>query len=350
LGANLEKQIWGLVGDSQVHRYGLASAGGLSITVSDLGATMLSCVLPDSMHGGIDVVLGCGTVEQHLNSGTYFGATVGRFGNRIRRGHFTLNGRSYGLSRNEGDNHLHGGTIGFDKRIWTVGHRDAESISFVLVSDDDDEGYPGTLIARSTYSVAGNVLRYELIASADAPTPVNLLNHSYWNLAGNGEVLDHLFQFEADYYTPCDDELMLTGEIASVASTPFDFRTARSAREGVKQIHNGGAGRVSGESGGYDHNLVLNGYDGELRHVARISDPGSGRSVAVATTEPGLHFYTGGYLGGVPDRRGGRYSAFAGFTLETQRFPDSPNMGHFPSCILAPGQVYRHITELTFGY
>ncbi|WP_189587772.1 aldose epimerase family protein [Mesorhizobium sp. M3A.F.Ca.ET.201.01.1.1] len=342
--------FWGTVNGVSASKYELGNPDGLRIVVSDFGAALLSCIVPDGCGRQVDLVLACSTPEQLIESGTYFGTTVGRYGNRIKRGRFSLEGKTYALESNEGKNHLHGGRIGFDKRLWAVSRRDHGTISFGLVSPDGEEGFPGTLVAQATYRLDGNSLSYELLATVDRPCPVNLLNHSYWNLAGKGDILDHSFQFRADYYTPADDELMLTGEIASVEGTPFDFRIPRTARERYSEIDNQGAGRLSGAPGGYDHNLVLAGQPGEMRQVARIFEPKSGRAVTVATTEPGLHFYTGGYLGGVPNREGGSYPPYAGFTLETQKFPDSPNLGHFPSSILKPGELYRHATELTFEY
>jgi aldose 1-epimerase len=343
--------IWGVVDGQPARRYTLGDpAAGLRISLSDFGASLLTCEMPDGKGGLVDVVLGCDDPKQVLEAGCYFGATVGRYGNRIRRGHFSLDGHNHELERNEGANHLHGGFGAYDRRFWSVALQGPNAISFGLVSADGDGGYPGTLVAQSRYSVSGNTLTYELLATVDKASPVNLLNHAYWNLGDGGDVLDHFYQFDAEFYTPADSvELMLTGAIELVRGTPFDFLTPQPARARFQQIANSGAGRIDGGFGGYDHNLVLDGYGNGLRRVGKIVDRASGRFVEIATTEPGIHFYTGGYLGGVPRKGGGTYGAFAGFTLETQKFPDSPNIRHFPSATLRPGELYRHVTSLTFG-
>jgi aldose 1-epimerase len=294
-------------------------------------------------------VLGFDQLSGYLKQPPYFGAIVGRYGNRIAKGVFAIDGATFHLATNNGPNHLHGGVRGFDKQLWN-----AESfrrggdvgVVYTLTSPDGDEGYPGALNVKVTYTLAADdTLTVDYAATTDKPTVVNLTQHSYFNLAGSGDILNHRLTIDADRYTPVDSTLIPTGELALVDGTPFDFRqpTAIGARIDAdnEQIRNGG---------GYDHNWVLNGAAGALRHAARLEDPSSGRTLDVATTEPGLQFYSGNFLDGTLTGKGGRvYQKRAALCLETQHFPDSPNHPDFPSTVLRPGARYQSKTVFTFG-
>jgi aldose 1-epimerase len=278
------------------------------------------------------------------------GVIAGRYANRIAKGRFTLDGKTYKLAINNGANHLHGGVKGFDKLLWHAEpfERDGTAgVVYTLTSADGDEGYPGTLTASVTYSVsASNALTIDYQATTDRATPVNLTHHSYFNLAGEGagDILGHVLAIDADGFTPVDDTLIPTGVIAPVEHTPFDFRTPTAVGARIEaddvQIHRGG---------GYDHNFVLNGTAG-LHHAARVVDPVSGRTLDVSTTEPGLQFYTGNFLdGSFKGKAGHVYPKRTGLCLETQHFPDSPNHANFPSTIVRPGTPFRSQTVFTFG-
>jgi aldose 1-epimerase len=341
---------WGEHAGESVRLFTLSNNNGVTAKVSNLGATLQSLAVPDASGRAADIVLGFDTPQEYLGAGTYFGATVGRYGNRIRRGRFTQDGREYVLGCNEGANHLHGGFVGYDKRVWATNGGDGKSIRFGLVSPAGDEGYPGTLVVQTTYSLNDdNELTIEMTGSVSEPSPVNLVHHSYFNLAGSGDVLGHEVEIAADFYTPADAELMPTGEIAPVGGTPFDFTRAKTiGRDIDKVVGNAGAGRLADGQGGYDHNWVLRGEGGRMREVVRARDPVSGRGFVLSTTEPGVHFYTGGYLAGVRGKGGTVYPKYAGFTLETQKFPDSPNIPHFPTSRVDPGAIYRHVMRFKF--
>lgn len=341
---------WGEVDGAPVRLFTLSNSRGMVARVSDFGATLQSLVLPDRKGEPADIVLGFDRPEAYPVAGTYFGATVGRYGNRIRRGRFTLGGKDYALACNEGENHLHGGDHSYDKRLWSATPADdGTSVAFGLVSPDGDEGYPGTLVAESRYALNdANELTIEITASVSAPSPVNFVHHSYFNLAGTGSIVDQEISIAADHFTPVDAALMPTGEIAAVRGTPFDFTAMKRIGADIDVVENAGAGRLDGGSGGFDHNWVLRGEGGRLRDVVTARDPASGRGFVLATTEPGVHFYTGGYLGGIRGKGGVTYPRFAGFTLETQKFPDSPNIPHFPSATVLPGSLYHHVMQFRF--
>ncbi len=300
---------------------------------------------------GDDVVLGFDGLDGYLGSHPYFGAIVGRYGNRIAKGQFTLDGHLFQLATNNGPNHLHGGVKGFDKVVWQAEpfERDGRvGVVYSHTSPDGDEGYPGTLNARVTYSLSpSNEITVEYEATTDKATPLNLTQHSYFNLAGagNGDILGHRLSIDADRVTPVDETLIPTGELAPVAGTPFDFRqlTVIGTRidADTPQIRFGH---------GYDHNWVLNRTAAGLTHAARLEDPASGRTLDVSTTEPGVQFYTGNFLDGTITGKSGRiYKRRYGLCLETQHFPDSPNHATFPSTILRPGERYQSKTVFAFG-
>jgi aldose 1-epimerase len=306
-------------GGERVERHVLDN-GRLRAAVLTYGATLQRLQVAD----GTDVVLGLPTLDDYLHRSRYFGAVVGRYGNRIAGGRFTLDGTEHRLAVNDGAHSLHGGVRGYDKRVWRVESADRAAVLLSLVSPDGEEGYPGELRASVRYVLDGDALRLEYRATTDAPTVVNLTNHSYFNLAGSGDVRGHVVTMEADRYLPVDGGKIPTGEQAPVAGTPFDF-TAPA--------------RVDARLGGrYDHCFVLQGR-------VTVTDPAGGRSMEVTTTEPGVQFYTGHMLDGAATP----FGPFAGLCLETQRFPDAPNRPSFPSAVLRPGEERVSVTTYRFG-
>jgi aldose 1-epimerase len=329
----------------------LTNARGLEMRAITYGGAIVSLRVPDREGRLGDVVLGHDRLEGYLTASPYFGCIVGRYANRIARGLFTLDGHAYRLATNDGPNHLHGGNRGFDKVVWqaeTFEGPDGAGVVFSYASPDGEEGYPGRLAARVTYTLTDrDELAFEYSATTDKPTPVNLSQHSYFNLAGEGkgDVLGHLLTIHADRYTPVDATLIPTGALAPVEGTPFDFRkpTAIGARIGDEhgQLVHGG---------GYDHNFVLNRQGRGLAPAARLAEPTTGRVMEVLTTEPGLQFYSGNFLdGSIRGKSGRAYGHRSGLCLETQHFPDSPNQPWFPSTILRPGGEYRSKTVLAFS-
>jgi aldose 1-epimerase len=347
----ISRAPFGLAPDGQpVEVFTLANATGMEVRVMSYGATILSIRVPDAQGAMGDVVLGFDSLAGYVRSSPYFGAVVGRYGNRIAKGRFMLDGKEYTLAVNNGPNALHGGLRGFDKAVWTAEPKPSDrgvGLMFALVSPDGDEGYPGRVTARVTYTVmsAGNVIVIDYEASTDQATPLNLTSHSYFNLAGKGDILDHLLTIDADRMTPVDATLIPTGEITPVQGTPFDFRrpAAIGARIDARdqQIAHGR---------GYDHNFVINRSAPGLVHVARVTEETSGRTLDVSSTEPGVQFYSGNFLDGTITGKGGTtYKHRSGFCLETQHYPDSPNHPNFPSTILRPGSDYRSQTVFAFG-
>ena len=331
----------------------LKNSHGVELHAISYGGIITSLKVPDRAGKPGDIVLGFDQPESYWADPPppFFGAIVGRYGNRIGKGKFTLDGKPYSLATNNGVNHLHGGNKGFDKVLWTITTKDAPEGSqaiFSRTSKDGEEGYPGNLQVRVTYTLTEkNELIVDYHATTDKATPVNLTQHSYFNLAGegSGDILGHQLTIDADRYTPVDDTLIPTGELAPVQGTPFDFRqpTAIGARidQDNPQLKNGK---------GYDHNWVLTRKGTGLQHAARLTDPKSGRTMDVATTEPGLQFYSGNFLDGtIKGKAGHVYAHRSGLCLETQHFPDSPNKPNFPSTILQPGKAYESRTEFTFS-
>lgn len=320
--------------------------------VTDLGARLLECHVPDRAGDVADVVLGRPTGEETYSDRHYMGATAGRYAGRIARGRFHLDGRDYQLATNEGVNHLHGGVRGFDQDCWSVAIApDEEAVTFSRISPDGEEGFPGEVTSRVTYRLDGNVLHISMSAVTDEATLVRLVHHSYFNLAGHdsGTVLDHELQLSSSHYIVTDPELLPNGEIASVRGTPFDFLDTHTIGERIDDVVNTGAGRVSEGSAGYDNSWVLDGAG--FRTVGSLRDPASGRRLELATDQRGLCVYTGGYLAGYT-AKGDRiesYEPFAGVTLETTAFPDDINQAHFPSPILRPGETYHNEMRLTFS-
>lgn len=324
---------WGEVGGKPVQRIGLEAASGLRLVLTTLGARLVQLWAPD--RGGMlaDVVLGFDRAEDYLTRGGYLGATCGRFANRIAGGRFALDGRTVQLVCNEGANQLHGGPAGFDAQVWDIADHARDHVTFRLMSPDGDMGYPGQVEAHCTYRLSGLRLTIEMTATTDAPTVVNMAQHSYFNLAGHGGVMDHHLQVAAPHYLPVDGANIPTGEIRPVTGTAFDFRQSRPI------------GQTLPGPGGFDHCLCL-ADPGVLRPCASLSDPASGRRLRIATDAPGLQVYTGGHFDGGPGKSGARHPRFAGVALETQGFPDAPNQPDFPSSRLDPGQIYRHRMQL----
>jgi aldose 1-epimerase len=327
----------------------LSNRNGVEIRVITYGATIVSLRVPD--RNGIigDIVLGHDSLAGYLANSPYFGAVVGRYGNRIAKGRFTLDGAEHRLAVNNGANHLHGGIRGFDKVVWTAEPFRSDSASgvrFSYTSPDGEEGYPGTVHATVSYTLTDRdelILDYE--ATTDKATPINLTQHSYFNLAGEGEILDHHLMLAADRYTPVDSTLIPTGELVTVEQTPFDFRTAQPIGSRIGEQH-----EQLRFGGGYDHNFVLTRDGDGLALAAVLSDTVSGRVLEIRTTEPGIQFYSGNFLDGtITGKDGAVYRHRTGLALETQHFPDSPNQAGFPSTILRPGDRYRSQTTWTFG-
>jgi len=331
--------------------YTLQNSHGHSISVTPFGAIITSIIVPDREGKPGDVVLGYDRLEDYLRENPYFGCVAGRYANRVAKGKFNIEGKEYILTINDGPNHLHGGTDGFDKKIWqtrTISEEEFVGIELSCRSPDGEEGYPGNLEVTVRYTWNDrNELRVEYQATSDKITICNLTQHSYFNLrdAGRTPILDHLLMIDAETITPVNETLIPTGEYMQVASSPFDFRKPTAIGLNIGSDH------PQIEFGkGYDHNFVLKGKAGELRPAAVLTDPASGRSLTVSTTEPGLQFYSGNFLDGRLKGKGGTvYGLRHGLCLETQHFPDSPNHNRFPSTLLKPGEIYSSTTVYTFG-
>jgi aldose 1-epimerase len=342
---------FGRVGETSVQIYTLTNVHGIEARIMTYGAALVSLKTPDRAGNSQNIILGFDSLPPYVAGSPYFGATVGRYANRIAGGRFSLDGKAYQLPQNNGPNSLHGGNRGFDKRVWTaqpIETRTGASLRLTYVSAAGEEGYPGELTVHVTYRLDDDdTLTIEYEAKTTAATPVNLANHAYFNLTGDPQrtILDHILQINADRFTPVNATLIPTGEMRSVADTSFDFRAPRSigSRINVKdeQLRLGG---------GYDHNWVLNSSGtGPLKLAAVLIDPTSGRSLEIRTTQPGLQFYSGNFLDGKPAGAGTVFKYRTALCLETQHFPDSPNQSSFPSTILRPGQTYSQKTALRFG-
>jgi aldose 1-epimerase len=341
-----------------VDLFTLGTGSGIEVRAISYGAILVSIRTPDRYGRLGDVALGFDDLEGYLTRSRFFGAVVGRYGNRIACGRFTIDGTSYRLATNNGANHIHGGVRGFDKVLWEgepFEQDGSAGVTLSYTSADGEEGYPGRLEARVSYTVtAGSELVVEYEAATDKPTPVNLTQHTYFNLAGegSGDVMRHEIMLNADRFTPVDEGMIPTGEVAPVDGTPFDFRKPAPIGARIDDDH-----EQLCRAGGYDHNFVLNtgARPGGARRpgphqAARVVDPSSGRTLEVATTEPGVQFYSGNRLDGSAVGKGGHpYGRRTGFCLETQHFPDSPNKPDFPSTILRPGGKYASTTVFAFG-
>jgi aldose 1-epimerase len=348
----ITKKAFGKTGDGKpVDLYTLTNQHGMEIRVMSYGGIILSLRVPDRNGQFDDVALGYDSLDGYLKTTPYFGAIIGRYGNRIANGKFALDGKEYTLAKNNGPNSLHGGLKGFDKVVWEAEpfeNQDGVGVIFTYTSPDGEEGYPGNLKARVTYTLTDqNELIFAYHATTDKATPINLTNHTYFNLAGDGknDILGHVLTLNADRCTPVDKNLIPTGELGSVKGTPLDFSkpTVVGAR-----IHDQNEQLVF--AGGYDHNFVINRKGPDLALAARVEEPTTGRVMEVFTTEPGVQFYSGNFLDGTITGKGGHvYKLRTGFCLETQHYPDSPNQADFPSTILRPGQTYASKTVYKFS-
>jgi aldose 1-epimerase len=344
--AGVTKADWGKTADGTLVQIYTLSDHDLTVRITTFGARVVSIEAPDRSGKMGDVVLGYDNLGQYESDTTYFGSIVGRYGNRIAKGTFTIDGKTYHVPVNNNGNALHGGPAGFSGKVW-AGKEVPDGVEMTLVSPDGDMGFPGTLTARVRYTVEGKSLKINYIATTTKPTVANLTNHSYFNLAGDGKgtILDEVMMIPADRYTPVDATQIPTGELAPVGGTPFDFRKpiAIGARinDTNEQLKIGG---------GYDHNWVLNGAGGSLHLAAKAYDPTSGRTLTVTTTQPGVQFYSGNFLDGSKTGKFGvTYQKYAGFCLETQHFPDAPNHPKFASTLLKPGETMLSETVFTFG-
>jgi aldose 1-epimerase len=322
------------------------SDGKIEVRIITYGGIIVSLRTPDRDGKLDDVVLGCNSVEEYIAQTAHFGGIVGRYANRIAHGSFQLDGHTYSIPKNDGDNSLHGGTRGFDKVVWE-GKQIPDGVELTYVSKDGDQGFPGTLTTTVRYTLSGSALHIEYSATTDKDTVLNLTNHSYFNLAGQGksDVLGHVLKIDASRMTPVDATLIPTGELKSVAGTPFDFGTPHAIGERIN------ADDVQLRLGrGYDHNFVLDHPAGELAEAAEVYEPTTGRILRVLTTEPGLQFYTGNFLdGSITGKEGRVYNRRFALCLETQHFPDSPNHSGFPSTELKSGQRFHSVTVFEFN-
>lgn len=346
------KELFGKLSDgTEIHRWSLEN-GGTRLKVLSYGGIVQSLEIPDREGRYSNVSLGFDSIEDYVAASPYFGALIGRYGNRIGAGRFTLDGTSYQLSVNDGENSLHGGNSGFDKAVWDIEPFEQGTdvgLRLQLTSADGEMGFPGTLTTKVTYTLTEDGdWRIDYEATTDRATVVNLTSHVYWNLAGEsgGSVLGHELDIAAARYTPVDAGLIPTGEPAEVAGTPFDFRTPKTVGADLRAAH-----QQLLYAKGFDHNWVLDkGVTAEPEHVATLKDPSSGRTLRIATTEPGLQFYSGNFLDGTLVGSGGTiHRQGDALCLETQHYPDSPNRPDFPSTVLRPDRIYRTTTIHSFG-
>ena len=351
----IRKQSFGkTVGGEPIDLYSLTNKKGMEVSITNYGATVVSIQAPDRAGKTADVVLGFDTLEGYESGKAYFGATVGRYGNRIGGGKFSLDGKTYTLPQNNGNNTLHGGITGFNKKVWKakeMASKDGESLELSYLSPDGEEGFPGNLSVKVVFTLPAerNELIIDYRATTDKDTVLNLTNHSYFNLAGegNGDILEQVLKLNAKKFTPVDQGLIPTGELRDVAGTPMDFTTATAIGKRINEKYEQ---LVVGK--GYDHNWVIARAEGAkgLTLAAEAYDPKSGRQLDVLTTEPGVQFYSGNFLDGSAKGKGGKaYGQRAAFCLETQHFPDSPNHANFPSTVLKPDSVFHSKTVFRFS-
>lgn len=346
---NVEQKPFGTINEQQITQYTLRNDNGVEVDIINYGGIIRAIRTPDRRGDVGDIVLGFETLDEYADHNPFFGCITGRYANRIANGRFTLEGKTYQLATNDGENHLHGGTCGFDKVIWagrSVAGAEEASVYLHYISRHGEEDYPGTLDVTITYTLnRQNQLVIHYSATCDQPTILNLTNHTYFNLAGTGSILQHELWIDADRYTPITASLIPTGELADVAETPFDFRTPIAIGERIEQDH-----EQLHFGGGYDHNWVFNKPSHKEAPVITVTEPTSGRQLQVATTQPGVQFYTGNMMpASLPGKAGITYTKRTGFCLETQHFPDSPNQPNFPKTILRPGAHFSETTVFTFG-
>lgn len=347
------ESLFGTLPDGRkVSQFTIENSRGMSFSAIAYGATLTAVSVPDRTGSVENVILFLETLEEYRQLSPFFGALIGRFANRITGGKFVLDGKEYSLACNDVygagpdavSNHLHGGNVGYDKVLWNAkpfNKKNAAGIRWAYTSRDGEEGFPGNLKISATYTLTeSNELSFEYWATTDKPTPVNLTNHAYWNLAGagTGTVLEQEIRFNCSFYLPVDKSLMPTGEVRSVKDTPFDFTIAKPIGRDIGKIQ-----------GGYDHCLILDQAGSGFDLVCMARDPQSGRTMECWTSKPSVQFYTGGFLDGSLGPKGRKYPLWGAFTLEAEFFPDCVNISHFPSCILRPGQTYHHMTTHRFS-
>jgi aldose 1-epimerase len=345
---NVKVEPFGKTADGQDVKIVTLTNGKITARITNYGGTIVSFDAPDRTGKEADIVLGFDDVQDYGKpSNPFFGAIIGRYGNRIGGGKFTLDGKEYKLGVNDGKNTLHGGVVGFHKKVWNIDSAEVKGnkaeLKLSYLSKDGEEGFPGNLKCVVTYAItADNKLEMKYEATTDKPTVVNMTNHAYWNLAGqgSGDVLGQEVMINADKITAVGEGLIPTGELTDVNGTPFDFTKMATIGSRIKQI----------DIGGYDHNFVLNGKPGEMKLAAEVYDPASGRFMKIETTEPGIQFYSGNFLDGTLKGKEGKvYNKHGAFCLETQHYPDSPNHPNFPSTVLRPGEKYETVTIHTFS-
>ncbi len=349
-GVKLESEAWGKTNEGEpVTRFRLTNAHGHSVALTDWGATLLEVVVPDRDGNTANVNLAFDSLDGYLGSHPHFGGTIGRFANRIAKGRFEIDGKTYELVTNNGPNHLHGGSVSYDHRMWQAepfestesSELGAAGVRFTLVDPDGFEGYPGTVTVVTEYTWNdANELTIRFTATTDAPTHINLTNHSYWNLggAGSGSAMDHVVTIHADHFLDVDATLIPTGKLSDVAGTPLDFSRGETLGARLDQLP---------ATKGYDHCYVVNGHAGVLRPAARVVDPDSGRVLEIETTQPGMQLYTANHLPGNASSAGA--GAHEAFCLETQHYPDAPNKPSFPSTLLKPGATLEETTVHRFS-
>jgi len=349
--SGITKAPFGTADGKNVDLYALTNSKGTEARITTYGGTLVSLKVPDKNGKLGDVVLGYDSLADYQKATSYFGALIGRYGNRIAKGKFSIDGKEYKLAVNNGVNHLHGGLKGFDKVIWTASpsiQADGAHLELTYLSRDGEEGYPGSLNVKVDYVLTeNNELKIIYSATTDRPTVVNLTHHSYFNLAGAGQgtILDHQLTLNADHFTPTDSGSIPIGELRSVKGTPFDFTKATAIGARIDQ-----ADEQLKFGNGYDHNFVLNKKNGDLSLAATVYESTSGRVMEVFTTEPGVQFYTGNFLdGSIKGKSGQNYPRRSGFCLEAQHFPDSPNQPKFPSTVLRPGKIYTQTSIYKFS-
>lgn len=346
----LRKELYGKMPDGRsIEKFTFANSKGLSAEVITYGGILTSLQMPDRRGKSSNITLGFDTLEQYIAGSAYFGAILGRFANRISKGKFTLDGVQYSLSCNETHgagaaavaHHLHGGNKGCDKAVWKAkGFQDKKSagVTMSYLSLDGEEGYPGNLRITVVYRLAENdELSFEYRAKTDKPGPVNLSQHSYWNLAGSGTIMDHELELNCPFYLPVDQALIPTGEVLSVKGTPMNFTSAKPIGRDIGKV-----------SGGYDHCWVAGRSERPFKLIGKVYEPSSGRGMEIWTTKPGIQFYSGNFLNALAGTGGAVYNRHSGLCLESELFPDAVNQPHFPSCILRPGQTYNHMTVHRF--
>ena len=342
--ASMQKVFFGTVGNDSIYQFKLQNAKGTEVFIMNYGGTVTNLLVADKNGQKGDVVLGFDSLSGFLQKGNpYFGALIGRYGNRIANGKFTLDGKTYALATNNNGNHLHGGIKGFDKVVWNVDAASDSALHLSYNSKDGEEGYPGNLQVKVVYSLDNdNALKIDYTASIDKACPINLTNHTYFNLSAGKDstILDHELMIDADRYTAVNDKLIPTGQLPSVKNTPMDFTKAKRVGNDIDKV-----------KGGFDHNWVLNKKDESLSLIATLYHPASGRFMEVYTTQPGVQFYTGNFLDGTltGGKNGAKYVQHSGLCLETQHFPDSPNQPSFPSTVLKPGETYHQVTVYKFS-